>query len=82
MTTKPMMPTTVIWVTAPVISTTTPTTKTSGGEQGSAARGGPQRGAPHRRRELGVLGDQGALHLLEQTQLFFRERHGDLPPGD
>ena len=28
-TTKPMMPTTVIWVTAPVISTTTPTTKTT-----------------------------------------------------
>ncbi len=36
-------------------------------------------GAAESRDELRVFGDEGTLHLLEQTQLFFGERHDFLP---
>ena len=40
-----------------------------------------QRGAAQRGGELRVLLDEGALHLLEQSQLLFGERHGVLLEG-
>ena len=51
------------------------------GQDGLASGGLSQGGAAQGGGELGVLLDERALHLLEQSQLFLRERHGCLPVG-
>ena len=80
-TTKPRIPTGIRLATTPVISTAMPTTKHDAGEDRAAAGQAAQRGAAQRGGELGVLLDEGALHLLEQSQLLFGERHGVLLEG-
>src|SRR5436189_178922 len=40
-----------------------------------------ERGAPQRGGELRVFLDEGALHLLEQSELLFREWHRSSPTG-
>ena len=49
------------------------------GQDRAAPGGAAQVGAAKGGGELGVLLDEGALHLLEQSQLFLGERHGFLP---
>ena len=51
------------------------------GEDGPAAGRAAQRGAAQGGGELRVLLDEGALHLLEQSQLLFGEWHRFLPSG-
>ena len=50
-------------------------TKTDAGSDRPATRRAAQRRAAQGGGELGVLLDEGALHLLEQSQLLFREWH-------
>ena len=75
MITKPAMPTAGSSLITPVIRTTMPTTKTGARGDRAAAGGAAQGGAAQRGGELGVLLHEGALHLLEQSQLFLGERH-------
>ena len=48
------------------------------GDDRPAAGDAPQRRAAEGGGELGILFDEGALHLLEQSQLLFGEGHGFL----
>ena len=51
------------------------------GDDRPATGGAAERRAAQRRGELGVLLDEGALHLLEQSELLFREWHRSSPTG-
>ena len=75
MITKPAMPIGVICATAPVISTTTPTTKHAPAAIARRRAEQAERRTSQRRGELGVFLDECALHLLEQSELLFREWH-------
>ena len=46
------------------------------GQDCAATRATGEGGASQRVRELGVLLDEGAFHLLQQTEFLFGERHG------
>ena len=79
MTTNPRIPTIVRRATAPAIITAMPATKHDPGQDGTAPGGTTEAGAAQSGGELGVLLDEGALHLLQRSKLFFGERHGVLP---
>jgi hypothetical protein len=53
--------------------------ETDARQDGSALGGAAQVGAAKGGGELGVLLDEGAFHLLERSQFFLGERHGNLP---
>ena len=75
MITKPTMPIDQYSEIAPVISTAMPPTKTTPAAIARRWAAAAQRGAAQGGGELGVLLDEGALHLLEQSELLFGERH-------
>ena len=50
-------------------------------EDHAAASSALEGGAAQRGGELGVLFDEGALHLLEQSQFFLGELHGSSSPS-
>ena len=61
------------------MSMATPTTKTTAAAM-VRMRATRSRELPRKRRdELGVLLGKRLLHLLQQTELLFGERHGFLP---
>ena len=79
MMTKPSTPTSVMRPIAPAISTTSPADEADAGQDRTALGGAAQVGAAEGGGELGVLLDEGAFHLLQRSQLFLGERHGNLP---
>ena len=81
-TTKPAMPIAKPSVAVPLM--TPPMSRRDAEHEDDAGKDRPaagraaQRGAAQGGGELRVLLDEGALHLLEQSQLLFRERHRSL----
>ena len=62
----------------PVIRTTMPARRRRR-RRSRATGGAAKRGAAQGGGELRILLDEGALHLLEQSQLLFGEWHGSSP---
>ena len=84
-TTKPRTPT-IVCTTTPWSRSTASDEQADAGHEDHAAEDHPPAGGALERRaaqgggELGVLLDEGALHLLEQSQFFLGELHGSSSP--
>ena len=73
-TAKPAAPTHIVVLT-PTSTRARPDDDADDADDHAAAGGGPGSGALHLRGELGVLGIESLLHLLEQLLFVLRERH-------
>jgi hypothetical protein len=69
------------WATAPPTRTARPTTTRTAPSCSFAARLQPAVAGADGRGELGIVIDEGALDLLQQTLLVLGERHVDLQVG-
>ena len=82
MTTKPRMPTRVMPGDGAGHQDADAGHEADAGQDRAAPGGAAQVGAAEGGGELGVLLDEGAFHLLQRSQLFLGERHGNLPSHD
>ena len=79
MTTKPRTPSQICWRDSAAHEHHDADDEDHGGSDGAHARHAFQGAPTQRRDELGILLGKRLLHLLQQTEFLFGERHDFLP---